>query len=1330
MAEVWEGVMEATKWAQEKKTDPLLWSIQVTSALNSAGVALPSVQLAHRLVSYICFDNHVPITWKFLEKAMAARLLPPLLALSLLSARVVPHRLLHPAAYALYLDLLSRHAFSLSSHLHFPNYHKLMASLHHSLPPSPPSPPPPPTLTPASFSSTSSSPSSHSFSTLPWTTSACSTTTLAPTLICSSTLLLPRIPCIGTTPPSRFSLLRAFFATKSLPGSSPWPAHWGPFVHQLQRLAGNSTVLRTLKHVSPESLVPLNFNTTTGIKLLSSEWKTTPKLELNDVLAAGADSCTVQSRHDSWSLLWLPIDLILEDAMDGNHVAENSAVEVLTGLVKALQAVNGTAWHSAFLGLWIAALRLVQRERDPHEGPVPRLDTCLCMLLCITTLVVANLIEEEEGELIEEAERSPTNQRKDKQALGVRRGELVISLQLLGDYENLLCSPQSVIWGANQAAAKATLFVSGQSGYLEYTNVNDLPTNCSGNLRHLIVEACIARHLLDTSAYFWPGYVSTPCNQLPHSIPNHLPSWSSLMKGSLLTPPLVNVLVATPASSLGRVVPCLCGLITPIPSRGFDGSLAEIEKIFEFAINGSDEEKISAATILCGASLVRGWNVQEHIIFFIINLLSPPVPPTYSGTESYLISYAPFLNVLLLGISPVDSVHIFSLHGAVPLLAAVLLPICEAFGSCVPNVSWTAVTGEKLTCHAVFSNAFILLLRLWRFSLPPFEHVMGGAATPALGSQLGPEYLLLLRNCMLASFGKTPKDRIRSRRFSKMISFSLEPLFMDSFPKLNIWYRQHRECIASTCSTLAPGPGGSVSQIVEALLSMMCRKINRSAQTLTPTTSGSSNSSSSSFDDALMKLKVPAWDILEATPFVLDAALTACAHGRLSPRELATGLKDLADFLPATLGTIVSYLSAEVTRGIWKPAFMNGSDWPSPAANLSTVEQQIKKILAATGVDVPSLATDANGPATLPLPLAAFLSLTITYKLDKSYERFVVLVGPSLITLSSSCPWPCMPIVGALWAQKVKRWSDFFVFSASATVFHHSRDAVVQLLKSCFTSTLGLGSACIYSNGGVGALLGHGFGSHFSGGISPVAPGIFYLRVFRSIRDVMFLTEEIVSLLMLSVRDIANGGLPKGEVEKLKKTKYGMRYGQVSLSASMTRVKHAALLGASFLWISGAYGLVQSLFTETLPSWFLSAQGLEQEVGESGVIVAMLRGYALASFAVLSGTFAWGIDSSSPASKRRPKVLEIHLEFLANALDGKVSLRCDCATWRAYVSGVMSLMVSCTPLWIQELDVGMLKRISNGLRQLNEEDLALRLLEIKGISVMGEVAEMISQSRF
>jgi hypothetical protein len=73
----------------------------------------------------------------------------------------------------------------------------------------------------------------------------------------------------------------------------------------------------------------------------------------------------------------------------------------------------------------------------------------------------------------------------------------------------------------------------------------------------------------------------------------------------------------------------------------------------------------------------------------------------------------------------------------------------------------------------------------------------------------------------------------------------------------------------------------------------------------------------------------------------------------------SSGLKNLADFLPASLATIVSYFSAEVTRGVWKPAFMNGTDWPSPSANLYMVEEHIKKIVAATGVDVPRLVTGA-----------------------------------------------------------------------------------------------------------------------------------------------------------------------------------------------------------------------------------------------------------------------------------------------------------------------------------------------------------------------------------
>ena len=57
--------------------------------------------------------------------------------------------------------------------------------------------------------------------------------------------------------------------------------------------------------------------------------------------------------------------------------------------------------------------------------------------------------------------------------------------------------------------------------------------------------------------------------------------------------------------------------------------------------------------------------VQEHILYFITRLLSPPVPVDYSGSESHLIACAPMLNILLVGISPVDCVQIFSIHGLV-----------------------------------------------------------------------------------------------------------------------------------------------------------------------------------------------------------------------------------------------------------------------------------------------------------------------------------------------------------------------------------------------------------------------------------------------------------------------------------------------------------------------------------------------------------------------------------------------------------------------------------------------------------------------------------------
>lgn len=40
-------------------------------------------------------------------------------------------------------------------------------------------------------------------------------------------------------------------------------------------------------------------------------------------------------------------------------------------------------------------------------------------------------------------------------------------------------------------------------------------------------------------------------------------------------------------------------------------------------MKGSDEEKISAATVLCGASIIRGWNIQVlHFLSLVDKVIS------------------------------------------------------------------------------------------------------------------------------------------------------------------------------------------------------------------------------------------------------------------------------------------------------------------------------------------------------------------------------------------------------------------------------------------------------------------------------------------------------------------------------------------------------------------------------------------------------------------------------------------------------------------------------------------------------------------------------------
>jgi len=96
---------EVTKEAQEKGSDPLAWALEMYSNLNSSGKSVPSSELAEFLVSYICWDNNVPIIWKFLEKALILNIVPPMLLLALLSVRFVSFLNSHPL-FTYFLNIL------------------------------------------------------------------------------------------------------------------------------------------------------------------------------------------------------------------------------------------------------------------------------------------------------------------------------------------------------------------------------------------------------------------------------------------------------------------------------------------------------------------------------------------------------------------------------------------------------------------------------------------------------------------------------------------------------------------------------------------------------------------------------------------------------------------------------------------------------------------------------------------------------------------------------------------------------------------------------------------------------------------------------------------------------------------------------------------------------------------------------------------------------------------------------------------------------------------------------------------------------------------------
>lgn len=1304
-----QRVLETVKKCQERKEPPLIWATEIVKCVGCAGLELPSAELGQVLVSHLCFANNNPFLWKFIDQALSNGILSPLQLLSLLTSRVIPNRQLQPEAYRLYLELLSQYAFSYGpvgadacrakiiksvidalqlsqtyrfhvveiGHALVLFFFTIVIGLIDS------------TLEDWGLQMTSVDKPSGAIGGLDHQNMD----------ICSKeeqnfqknehreklkrTNSFMAMEVLGKLTESRKAMVLLHLVHLNMPEK---------FNDLLQRIQFLEVHISASSNLKPEnqllSKLSGNIKRVLGFKYQSNKHQL-----IGMLIDIGSHKAVSHCNYEAGiSSCWVPFDMFMENAMDAKQLHITSAIDVLAETINTLRVFNRASWQETFLALWLSALRLVQRERDPLEGPVPHLETRLSVLLCIVPLAIAHVVDD--------VDSLHSSSLQGDMASGCmetsRKHALISSLQILGQFSGLLSPPSSVASAATIAAAKAANFklnLRAEKDGLCVGGYSNASVKIGGNMRHLIVEACIARKLIDTSAYCWSDYVSDSVISLPDTSPVQKSPWSTFMEGTSLNGPLVNALITTPASSL-----------------------AEIEKLYHIALNGPEEEKSAAAKILCGASLSRGWNIQEHVVRCVVKLLSPPSPPNFTGTRSHLVDYKSMLNAILFGASSIDTVHTLSLHGVVPEIAASLMPLCEVFGSLVPTSGDRPSTEDVPSIYMIFSSAFLFLLRLWKFYRPPLEQSISGR----VGGEVTLEYLLLLRNSRVASHNSGPEHETSSETTLD------KPVYIHSYPKLRAWYCQNRSCIASTLSGLCSG--NPVHEVANTILNMIYWKMTKtgtssSGNPSTPSSSSISDSPASTGDDAGYQRPIlPAWEVLEAIPFVLEAILTACAHGRLSSRDLTTGLRDLVDFLPASLATIVSYFSAEVTRGIWKPVLMNGKDWPSPAANLLTIESEIKEILAAAGVNVPSCSSEVSS-AMLPLPMAVLVSLTITFKLDKSLEYILACAGPALENIASCCPWPSMPIVSSLWAQKIRRWHDFIVVSCSRSVFRQNKEAVAQLLTSCFTSFLGSPkvSTAIQNGGrgGVNGLLGSVISAQ--GGVSrSIAPGFLYLRSCRTIQNIQYVNDVIIKLVTESTRELSASWTAKEFPPRRLKSS------RASLSLAVARVKEVATLGSTLLCVAGGILLVQELYQETIPTWLLSKREVKLE--EVSAVSHIMEGYAMAYLLILSGSFVWGVGDKPPswAFCRRVRVIGGHMDFVAGVLEGNISLGCDPATWKAYVSCLVGLMVSFAPAWIQEVKMETLRKLANGLRGWHECELALSLLERGGAAGLGPVAELIS----
>ncbi|KAJ4779046.1 Mediator of RNA polymerase II transcription subunit 33A [Rhynchospora pubera] len=769
-----------------------------------------------------------------------------------------------------------------------------------------------------------------------------------------------------------------------------------------------------------------------------------------------------------------------------------------------------------------------------------------------------------------------------------------------------------------------------------------------GNLLHLIVESCIARDLIDTSAYFWPGYV-VPCNvaEVPDSSLIKYCPWSNFMQGAPLTMSLQNALINIPAPSV-----------------------TELKKLNHLALHGSDEERSASSKILCGASLDQGWCIQEHVVHIVVRLLSPQLTlgSPRTGDANFYLSHMHMLATLLSCLSHDGVIHILSLYGLVPDVVTALMPLCEAFGSFPPPSPNQSSTGEEVSPYSVFSFAFLFLLRLCNNYGPDKEFYASSCGGP-VRPDLKLDFFLLTRN------SRIQKDTALSNRYyvnsvaDPFHDLRCHPVYVDSFPNL-------RACISGSSERIS---GDEIEGLPH----------------------------------------YPAWDLLEAVPLVLDAIFNACAYGPVSSRDLTIGLKGLVDLLPASVAAIIRYFIVEITRGTWKTVPLNGIDWPTPAEALNFFHLEVKEVLERVSVHVQNWYPQDVEPM-LPLPLAAFLSLSITFKLDKKSEYISSIIGRTLGNYLLNCPWPIMLTICALWIQKARMWHDFIVLLGARSHFTNDKDAVRQLLSSCFKSFLDAGSMVsnfTTSSNGVVDLLGESVCDRLA-----LRPGILFLSTCHLFRgSPRYFSDMICKLVVEWTCKLADEWTSGGPKQ--------LKFGQTSLAATICAVRRVAILGASLLCMAGRSSLVQYLFEETAPTFLLSTD--EERSKQTSWISSMLVGYVISYLLFFSAAIVWGVQAGTGPDKFRgsdmsPYAIKNHLSFIAKATEGNIALRCDPALWKAHVSSFVGLIVRLAPSWVPSTKLDALKNISSSLRRCHEHDLALSLLELGGISAIEAALESLS----